>query len=181
MNKKQKGMGLVEVLIALVILAIAVLGFSILQMRAVEASIEASKRVQGMNLAKDLAERIRANQQGLSKNIEITKADDTKETINAYEQAFRGSASTGYESCFNNEQCSSEEFASEDVSQIREKADNSGMRVGFETCTGNLTRDRSCIYVAWDDTNPGEGDGPNDCTQNGSYKSDSKCVVLEAY
>ena len=75
MNKKQKGMGLVEVLIALVILAIAVLGFSILQMRAVEASIEASKRVQGMNLAKDLAERIRANQQGLSKNFLTNLAD----------------------------------------------------------------------------------------------------------
>ncbi len=73
----QKGMGLIEVLVALIILAIAILGYSILQVRALEASVEATKRIQGTNLARDLAEKIRANQQGLSKNIEVDRADKT--------------------------------------------------------------------------------------------------------
>lgn len=97
----QKGMGLVEVLVALVILAIAVLGYSILQVRALEASIEATKRIQGINLARDLAEKIRANQQGLSKDIEVERADKQgKEKLNSYEDAFRSSSGKPYDNCF---------------------------------------------------------------------------------
>ena len=40
----QKGVGLIEVLVALVLLAVGVLGYSILQLRAVDASSEALSR-----------------------------------------------------------------------------------------------------------------------------------------
>ena len=57
--KTQHGVGLMEVLVALILLSIGVLGFSILQVRAMDASLDASKRIQAMNLARDLSERMR--------------------------------------------------------------------------------------------------------------------------
>uniref|UniRef100_UPI00262F2B30 type IV pilus modification protein PilV n=1 Tax=uncultured Acinetobacter sp. TaxID=165433 RepID=UPI00262F2B30 len=59
--RHQKGVGLVEVLIALLILAIGVLGFIALKYRAVEATHESGSRVEAINLARDMAERIRVN------------------------------------------------------------------------------------------------------------------------
>ena len=60
-NNYQKGVGLIEVLIALLLLAIGVLGYSILQLRAVDASGEALSRSQGMLVLRSLAENMRAN------------------------------------------------------------------------------------------------------------------------
>ena len=45
MMKRQTGVGLVEVLVALVLLSIAVLGFVALQIRAITASNEATMNV----------------------------------------------------------------------------------------------------------------------------------------
>jgi len=39
---KQKGVGLMEVLVALLLLAVGVLGYAVLQLKAVDASSEAS-------------------------------------------------------------------------------------------------------------------------------------------
>lgn len=177
----QKGMGLIEVLVALIILAIAILGYSILQVRALEASVEATKRIQGTNLARDLAEKIRANQQGLSKNIEVDRVDKTgKEKLNSYEDAFRTSSGRPYENCFKEKKCDYRNLALEDIRQVKTKASEIGMQIAFEPCDG-LTRERYCIYVAWDETNPKNGTDKNDCTKDGSYQSNSKCVVMETY
>ena len=58
-KKTQTGVGLVEVMIALLLLGVAVLGFIALQVRAISASEEAGQNVQAMNLARDLSERMR--------------------------------------------------------------------------------------------------------------------------
>ncbi|MDR2061241.1 MAG: type IV pilus modification protein PilV, partial [Acinetobacter sp.] len=63
MKIKQQGVGLVEVLVALVLLAISVLGFAALQLRAVDSSLEANKQVIALTIARDLAEKMRANPQ----------------------------------------------------------------------------------------------------------------------
>ena len=63
-HQYQKGVGLIEVLIALLLLAVGVLGYSILQIRAVEASSEALSRSQGMLILRALAENMRANPVG---------------------------------------------------------------------------------------------------------------------
>ena len=62
--KHQKGVGLMEVLVALLLLAIGVLGYTVLQLRAVDASSEALSRSQGMLILRGLAENIRANPAG---------------------------------------------------------------------------------------------------------------------
>ena len=57
----QHGVGLVEVLVALLILSVGVLGFVALQYRALEATAESGSRVQAIAIARDLSEKIRAN------------------------------------------------------------------------------------------------------------------------
>ena len=62
--KGQRGVGLFEVLISIAILAIGVLGYVALQVRAVEASSESLNRAQAIFVLRGLAESIRANPAG---------------------------------------------------------------------------------------------------------------------
>ncbi|MDG9860859.1 type IV pilus modification protein PilV [Acinetobacter ursingii] len=183
----QRGVGLVEVLVALLLLSIGVLGFAVLQIRALDASIEASKRIQATTIARDIAERIRANQQGLTKDIETEDKDGKKALYKAYVQAFSGKDSISsytYQKCFNSSAgCSSEIFAQEDANQVLYKAYQMGMKVGLSECNSStaLQRTRYCIYIAWDETNPKDGSDSKDCTNDGSYRFDSKCILMEIY
>lgn len=186
--KKQQGVGMVEVLVALVILAIGVLGFTALQLRAVDATSEALYRIQAMNLARDLAERIRANQDALRKSIEKTGQDDQKYKISPYVNAFGNNTSLSeYDwanaACYNtiaSNSCDSAEMADEDVKQVLYKAGELGMSMALRTCEG-VINGRHCIYVSWGKTTPTEGTSDTDCTSGGSYIQDSRCIVLEAY
>lgn len=56
----QHGVGLVEVLVAVLLLAVAVLGFSALQVRAVSATDESLVRTKSLTLVRNLAEVMRA-------------------------------------------------------------------------------------------------------------------------
>ncbi len=59
--KAQAGVGLIEVLVALILLAIGVLGYVALQIRAMDASSEALTKSQAMIVMRGLAENIRTN------------------------------------------------------------------------------------------------------------------------
>ncbi|MEC5210028.1 type IV pilus assembly protein PilV [Psychrobacter sp. PL15] len=56
----QRGVGLVEVLVAVLLLSVAVLGFSALQMRAITATDESLVRTRSLTLVRNLAEVMRA-------------------------------------------------------------------------------------------------------------------------
>lgn len=58
---KQSGFTMVEVLVALVVLAIGLLGIAALYLNSLQAGRTAIYRTQAINLAADLADRIRAN------------------------------------------------------------------------------------------------------------------------
>lgn len=59
--KSNRGVGLIEVLVALLIIAIGVLGAVALQSRAVQAGMEAYQRAQALLLVEDMVERIKNN------------------------------------------------------------------------------------------------------------------------
>lgn len=61
MRIKQSGFTMVEVLVALVVLAIGLLGIAALYLNSLQSSRTAIYRTQAVNLAADLADRIRAN------------------------------------------------------------------------------------------------------------------------
>jgi type IV pilus assembly protein PilV len=58
---RTQGVGMVEVLVALVVLSIGMLGTASLYVAALQAKTTALSRMQAVNLASDLADRIRAN------------------------------------------------------------------------------------------------------------------------
>lgn len=62
MNKlsSQSGVGLIEVLVAVLLLSVAVLGFSALQMRAISATDESLVRTKSLTIVRNLAEVMRA-------------------------------------------------------------------------------------------------------------------------
>lgn len=64
----QRGVGLIEVLVAVLLLSIAVLGFSALQVRAISATDESLVRTKSLTLVRNLAEVMRAYPEAYVKN-----------------------------------------------------------------------------------------------------------------
>ena len=163
MRNYQKGVGLMEVLVAIVLLAIAVLGFTALQLKALAASIDAGNHIQATNLAQDLSERIRVNRDGFT---EFTKTADY-------------TGITSPRNCIANS-CSSQQLAQFDFSQVKNKAIALGMQIALRNCQ-NSTLKRKCVYVAWDKTTPTNGSADTDCTNGTAYKTNAKCIIMELY
>lgn len=169
--KSQRGFGLMEVLVSLVILAIAVLGFAALQFRALDAIQEANDRTAAMTLARDLAEKIRINRTQLSK----------------YKSEINASGETTAKSCIRADSdkpadpitsmCTRTELATFDASQILGMAKQKNMTIIISDCQGG---DRQCVYVAWGGTAITATSQAN-CMVSGVYVAGAKCLVMEAY
>ena len=157
MMKRQTGVGLVEVLVALVLLSIAVLGFVALQIRAITASNEATMNVQATNIARDLAERMRMNRTGLAGYVANT---DTTDCATAF--------------------CDPEVMAKYDFRLVSSRAADLGMNMNVLNCQGS-TLVRKCIYVAWEGTTATNGTGSSDCTNGAAYVPNAKCIIMEVY
>lgn len=160
----QRGIGMMEILVALLILAIGALGFIALQYRALEASSESTYRVQAMTIARDLAERIRVNRNSYSVyQSQLSAASDQK---------------TYKTNCLTTD-CSDTDLADFDVSQVVARAASFGMTMNIMDCQN--TKNRSCIYVAWGDSSATDGAGTGDCTNGNAYNSSSTCIIMETY
>lgn len=167
MNIKQQGVGLVEVLVSLVLLAIGVLGFIILQLKAIDASAEASQQVLALTIARDLAERMRANPQAVlagEYNKGLIPVPDSSENSVIKDQP--------------------KDIAEQDLKSMALQASENGMRLSITDCLANNTR--QCIYVAWNNTTFLNENKPEDIVKNcintdGHYVDGSHCLYLEAY
>lgn len=164
-NKNQQGVGLIEVLVALVLLAVAVLGYVGLQYRSLDATVEGSSRVEAMALARDLAERIRVNRNALN--------DYTTQLKTAAEQA-------KYKTDCEKNNCTETDMADFDVAQVVTKANTLGMSMNIMPCPKNQNS-LNCIYVSWGETSPTNGDGAGDCTKDNAYHRLSTCIIMETY
>lgn len=167
----QKGVGLMEVLVALLILALVILGFVALQLRAVDAASEASNRIQAMNLARDLSEKIRIN--------------NDRAAFTTYQQSMQSDSlkKEQIKNCYST-QCTSLEKARFDVHQMYLQAENLGMKINMISCPG-IQNNRQCVYVSWGKTTPTHNTGEHTCTigegRNFSYDGRATCVVVETY
>lgn len=179
MKKSQRGVGLMEVLVALFILAIAVLGFVALQLRAVNASVEAGNNVHATNIARDLAERMRVNRGSLK--IYQQEAN----SASGYNGTLGDTPAPGtiYAEKCKNKACEAATLAADDFDQVRQRAVDAGMDVTIRECQ-NLNRTafkRLCVYVAWGDTTPTNGAGNNDCTNGIAYRPNAQCIIMETF
>lgn len=181
--KLQKGIGLVEVLVALLILSVGVLGFASLQFRAVEASSEAYNRIAAMNIARDLTEKIRINS-GINTDLDV---------IGFYQTQLSGGLTrqTAFTTnCFTT-MCSSVDKADFDVSQSAAAATAFSMTLNMAICPSAVNGKR-CIYVAWGRTQPTNvpstataGTIEAACTVSDAngfrYVGNSTCTVMEVF
>ena len=137
----QRGITLVESLVALTILALAVLGMLAVQLRTLVEAREGAARAQAVRLIDDLAERIKANPEGSMR-------------IAAYLGGFDAPPALGAR-C-DRRPCSAAELAAWDVAQWREAVAQSlpqGEAAVFatpeETQAGKATRRQVGVVVGW--------------------------------
>lgn len=160
----QKGVGLTEVMVALLLLSVAVLGFIGLQVRASGAGNEAFARTQAMAIAQDLAERVRLN----------------IDQIAAYTTAANWASASNKTAC-ETATCDAVALAQYDMANVKNSAATllPAGQISMELCPGSQL---NCIFVSWDDTTPTVGPADTDCvTSVGRYRNGATCVMMEAY
>ena len=162
--KNQQGIGLLEVMVALMLLTVAVLGYSAMQIRANNVSIEADNQTRAVEFARDLHERMRINREGMKQF----------QTTGTY------TGGTPPTNCRTNA-CSPNDLAVYDFDQVQRNAENFAMSIAIHRCP-NATAERHCIYVAWGDTTATIGTATTDCTDNQNvYRPNAQCVFMESF
>ena len=128
----QRGVGLVEVLIAVLVLTVGILGVAGLQITGKQALNDASQRSLATSLARDVIERMRSNASELE----------------SYETTVGGeSISTAPTSC-SSATCTSSQLAARDLYEWEQLLDGANETVvigGDTTNTGGLVNPRACI------------------------------------
>ncbi|WP_423201205.1 type IV pilus modification protein PilV [Fluviicoccus keumensis] len=164
----QRGVGLIEVMVALLLLGIAVVGFAALQVRAVGSTHDAYFRTQGMAIAQEVAERLRAN----------SNATFAINAVATYRAGSTGGVSDTQ--CITNT-CTPTQMAQFDIANLNTLAASTlpNGRFAVVPCT-NATN--SCVLVSWNLTSPTVGNTTTDCmSTGGSYILNADCMMLEIY
>lgn len=185
MMNHQKGVGLIEVMVALLLLAAAVLGFSAMQMSAIKATDESLMRTRALTVMRGGAETMRTNPDGIS----AFKAaiNGTSDTVSI------GEASIDKESCVQNTttapvatfSCTIEQLATRDGLLLKSYAASNDMLIGLAAngCPGTTGKqERQCFVASWGDTTLALDDSANACADSdGIYKNGAECFIMEAY
>lgn len=166
----QQGMGMTEVLVAMLLLGIGVIGFAALQVKALSASHDSAFRTQASSIAKDVLERIHVNPTALNTYKSNALWDAPIVSRNACEVA----------SC--NTAVALANYDIADIASMAQATLPSG-RVNVGTCQSN--KNNTCVYVSWNATTPTVGAGaPNCVTNTGVYVTatlpkTTDCLVSE--
>lgn len=183
---QQQGVGLVEVLVALLLLAVAVLGFSAMQMTAIKATDESLMRTRALTIMRGGAETMRANSGGTSAFKTAVNGSTDSITID-------GAAITK-DSCVKNitgapaatDSCTINQLATRDGLLMKSYAFENDINIGLvpDGCPGTSgNQERQCFVASWGDTTATLSDSDvNACANaNGTYKNGAECFIMEAY
>lgn len=175
-QKNHRGAGLVEVLVALLLLAIGVLGYVALQVRAVDASSEALMRSQAIMLMRGLTESMRANSGGQSFYPAKIRAYTTF-TVDPDMQT----------KCLNAE-CTPEQAAAFDAYEAAAAGNALGISLTMDNCPGvpaAASVKRQCLFAAWGNTvlsaTAASANYASCMNSNGVYVNQATCLMMEAY
>lgn len=171
MLKHERGFGLIEVMVALMLLAVAVLGFSALQMRAIQATDETLIRSDAMVMIRNLSEDMRLYPEEKQKYI--------AELSSPLGSILKDCQKTT---------CNVDERIKYNAEKMKSLAADSGIKLSAIDCktpssTPTKNIERICIIAAWEGTNATAGaDVDNDCLDmSRAYHTKASCVVMEAY
>lgn len=185
-DSTQAGVGLIEVMVALLLLAVAVLGFSAMQMSAVKATGESLMRTRALTIMRGGAEAIRTNPTG----------------SNAFRTAINGSSDTitidtkpiTKDSCIQNTStaptattsCTINQLATRDGLLMKSYAAANDINMGMipNGCPGTTgNQERQCFVASWGNTTVQLDDSATNACANadGTYKNGAECFIMEAY
>lgn len=160
-DNSQRGVSLIEVLVALLVLAVGVLGFAGLQMTSLNQSAAANHRVAAVLIAQDTIER-----------MELNPAERDTYLGAAWEASSLGGSPSS--TCIDSA-CTPDGIVNWDIAQLTWQAANQlpAGRVAASECTFNNRL--TCVVVSWDEQLPA------DCMDGDSVNTaiDSSCFVME--
>lgn len=175
----QQGIGLIEVMVALMLLAIAVLGFSAMQMTAVKATDESLMRTRALTVIRGGAETMRANPAGIATFKKAITDPATSATVDG--------KSITHSSCLiggTPATCTANQLAARDALVIKKHGVDNDMKVGMVACPGTSgAQERQCFVTSWGTTKPllNDGDATACAKADGTYKTGAQCFIMEAY
>lgn len=172
----QQGVGMVEVLVALLLLAVGVMGFSALQSYAVYSTTESLNRTQALTVMRGLSEQIRVNGTEPAVLAAYQAAMGVGEPVAPTELCRSGSGGSAAG-------CTAAQLAAIDVYEARAAAWDSGIQLGMAVCPGTVgAGQRQCLLAAWDKTTPRVAADEDACmTLEGTYRRQATCIVMEIY
>lgn len=159
-RRAQQGISMIEILIAILVLAVGALGFAGVQVVAMQKSENANYRSSAMLIAQDAVERIQANTEALD---EYLAADPIEIPETTPQQACTGDCS----------------ISALDRSQLAWTVDRNlpnGL-IKIDDCEFN---GMTCVVLNWGER-AGEGNDIADCTSNDgiNLSDDANCLVME--
>lgn len=166
---RQRGFSLLEVLVAMLVLGVAVMGFAGLQVRALQSTGTAHLRSQAMTIASEMTERIRGNPSALA--TYTTAANWGVGTIPS------GAPSTWAGTCMytstTTNGCSAANMALFDMREVQYLAQEllPNGTVSVRYCDGGGLV--ACVFVGWSE-NGVTSDAKVNCTNN----TDPNCVSM---
>lgn len=192
-NSSQVGVGLIEVMVALLLLTVAVLGYTALQGQAIKSTNEAYERTQSLVMMRTIAEKIRANPAGI-KTYENQINASAANSAPAKQCGLNGEAITVL--------CTPAEIAEAESYLLKTELANYDFQIQMHPCpnTGGTGTDAAnnimfsyCLIAAWGDTTPTIGtDDETDCltervvgeddvveAAGGNYHVKATCMMME--
>lgn len=176
----QKGVGLLEVLVALLLLSVAVLGFSAMQMQAIKATDETLMRSDAMVAVRNLSEELRllpsVSQKESYRNA-IRRAYD--------EHLVNDRAPAPPATDCGRTLCNPEQVMQYNVHKALSLAYDSQVKINAVDCPGvhaSAELKKVCLIAAWGHTTPTVGREEEAClTDAAVYRSGATCFVMETY
>jgi type IV pilus assembly protein PilV len=191
-NSAQVGVGLVEVMVALVLLAVAILGYTALQGQAIKVTNESFERSQSLMMLRNIAEKIHANPSAIK-----TYATE----LNATTTGTASTAQCGLDGQPLTTLCSPTQLATAESQSIKADLQSFDFQIQMHPCPntgGNGTNVEDnimysyCLIAAWGDTTPTVGSNEDsDCLSErvikddklvaagGNYYYKATCMMME--
>lgn len=177
LNTKERGIGLIEVMVALVLLAINVLGFMAVQTYSLKKTSETIEQTSSLSLMRDLAEKIRANPDGMEDYVK--QVNKTSISAPSKKCGLDGNAPGS---------CTAEELAIAEVYEIKKSMKKMDVSLGMVVCPGtknNGLMETNCLIAAWSGTKPTAGTSASGghCIEatTGVYFRRSNCVMMDVF
>ena len=178
----QRGVGLIEVMVAVLLLSIAVLGFSALQIRAVSATDESLMRTKSLTLIRNLSEIMRAYPEayvtgsGTAFTSVLSTATSATPTVQAVMSSGADSVTVDSKTIDNSanangclsattttagtktvatQNCNMSQLAARDTLVFKKQAAAEDIKINVVTCPGTTAQaiqTQMCVITAWNDT-----------------------------